>query len=564
MNSLKKTTILAFIALIAIVGCKGKSKENMEQKLSDFIKRHDSLTVSLSKEASLAYWDAAITGKDEAYAKAEALMVKITGVYADSSSFAILKMIKESNEVNDEMLKRQLIVLYNSYLSAQVDTSKLNAVIKLQTTIEKKFSNFRTEVKGKKLSDNDVEGILKTSMNSNELKEVWLAQKTIGSLVNEDIIKIVKMRNEIAKELGFENYHTMSLQLSEQNPEEIENIFNELDSLTKDAFASLKDEMNESFAKKYKIAKTDLMPWHHQNRFFQEAPKLYTVDLDKYYAKQNIEKLTSDYFKGIELPIEDMLKNSNLYEQPGKNQHAFCTDIDNEGDVRVLCNIKPNQQWMGTMLHEYGHAVYDKFMDRTLPFCLREPSHTFTTEAIAMFFGRLSSNPEWLKTMVGISEEEKAEIADDCIKTLRLEQLVFSRWAQVMYRFEKAMYANPDQDLNKLWWDLVEKYQLMKKPSDRNAPDWATKIHIATFPCYYHNYLLGEMLASQFSYYVTEKVLKQTDLRVQNFVGNPEIGKYFTEYVFKPGKKLYWNDMIEKATGEKLTAKYYAKQFIND
>jgi peptidyl-dipeptidase A len=546
------------------VGCKGKSKENMEQKLSDFIKRHDSLTVSLSKEASLAYWDAAITGKDEAYAKAEALMVKITGVYADSSSFAILKMIKESNEVNDEMLKRQLIVLYNSYLSAQVDTSKLNAVIKLQTTIEKKFSNFRTEVKGKKLSDNDVEGILKTSMNSNELKEVWLAQKTIGSLVNEDIIKIVKMRNEIAKELGFENYHTMSLQLSEQNPEEIENIFNELDSLTKDAFASLKDEMNESFAKKYKIAKTDLMPWHHQNRFFQEAPKLYTVDLDKYYAKQNIEKLTSDYFKGIELPIEDMLKNSNLYEQPGKNQHAFCTDIDNEGDVRVLCNIKPNQQWMGTMLHEYGHAVYDKFMDRTLPFCLREPSHTFTTEAIAMFFGRLSSNPEWLKTMVGISEEEKAEIADDCIKTLRLEQLVFSRWAQVMYRFEKAMYANPDQDLNKLWWDLVEKYQLMKKPSDRNAPDWATKIHIATFPCYYHNYLLGEMLASQFSYYVTEKVLKQTDLRVQNFVGNPEIGKYFTEYVFKPGKKLYWNDMIEKATGEKLTAKYYAKQFIND
>lgn len=563
MNKIKQLSFLSIVILITVLSCKNKSKENMEQKLSDFIKKHDSLTVALSKEANLAYWDAAISGKDEDYAKAEVLMVKMTGIYADPSAFAVLKQIKESDGINDETLKRELIVLYNAYLSAQVDTSKLNAVIKLQTQIEKKFSNFRTEVKGKKLSDNDVEEILKTSANSNELKETWLAQKSIGSLVNQDIIKIVKMRNEIAKELGFENYHTMSLQLSEQDPNEIEKIFNELDSLTKDAFATLKGEMDEVFAKKYKISKAELMPWHHQNRFFQEAPKLYEVDLDKYYAKQNIEKLTNDYFSGIGMPIDDLLKNSNLYEQPGKNQHAFCTDIDNEGDVRVLCNIKPNQQWMGTMLHEYGHAVYDKFMDRSLPFCLREPSHTFTTEAIAMFFGRLSSNPEWLKTMVGISDAEKQKIAEDCFKTLRLEQLVFSRWAQVMYRFEKSMYANPDQDLNKLWWDLVEKYQLMKKPTDRNAPDWATKIHIATFPCYYHNYLLGELLASQFSYYVTEKVLKQTDLKVQNFVGNPEIGKYFIENVFKPGKRLYWNDMIEKATGEKLTAKYYAKQFID-
>lgn len=563
MNKFKQLSVLSIVILITIFGCKSKSKENMEQKLSDFIKRHDSLTVTLSKEANLAYWDAAITGKDEDYARAEALMVKITGIYADSSSFAVLKQIKESNSINDETLKRELIVLYNAYLSAQVDTSKLNAVIKLQTQIEKKFSNFRTEVKGKKLSDNDVEEILKTSANSNELKETWLAQKSIGSIVNQDIIKIVKMRNEIAKELGFENYHTMSLQLSEQDPNEIEKIFNELDSLTKDAFAALKSEMDEVFAKKYKISKSELMPWHHQNRFFQEAPKLYEVDLDRYYAKQDIEKLSNDYFSGIGMPIEDLLKNSNLYEQPGKNQHAFCTDIDNEGDVRVLCNIKPNQQWMGTMLHEYGHAVYDKFMDRSLPFCLREPSHTFTTEAIAMFFGRLSSNPEWLKAMVGISEEEKQKIAEDCFKTLRLEQLVFSRWAQVMYRFEKSMYANPDQDLNKLWWELVEKYQLMKKPADRNAPDWATKIHIATFPCYYHNYLLGELLASQLGYYVTEKVLKQTTLKTQNFVGNPEIGKYFIENVFKPGKKLYWNDMIENATGEKLSAKYYAKQFID-
>ena len=86
--------------------------------------------------------------------------------------------------------------------------------------------------------------------------------------------------------------------------------------------------------------------------------------------------------------------------------------------------------------------------------------------------------------------------------------MVFSRWAQVMFRFEKSMYEDPDQDLNRRWWELVEKYQLLKMPAGRNEPDWAAKIHIALYPCYYHNYLLGELLASQLLYHIAGPVLK--------------------------------------------------------
>jgi peptidyl-dipeptidase A len=179
-----------------------------------------------------------------------------------------------------------------------------------------------------------------------------------------------------------------------------------------------------------------------------------------------------------------------------------------------------------------------------------------------MIFGRFSSNAQWMKDMSVITDADKEKIAEDCFKSLRLDQLVFSRWAQVMYHFEKSMYANPDQDLNKLWWDLVEKYQMIKRPADRNEPDWASKIHIATVPCYYHNYLLGEMLASQLYYYITKNILKSEDYRNQSFVNKKEVGDYLIEKVFKPGKKWYWNDMIQNATGEKLTAKYYSKQFV--
>ena len=211
------------------------------------------------------------------------------------------------------------------------------------------------------------------------------------------------------------------------------------------------------------------------------------------------------------------------------------------------------------MLHELGHAVYDKYIDRTLPFALREPAHIFTTEAIANFFGNLASNAKWMKRNLGLTSEETQVIASDVKSYARLEKLVFSRWCQVMFRFEKSMYENPDQDLNTLWWDLVESYQLLKRPVDRDKPDWASKIHVATVPCYYHNYLLGDLLAAQLDAYMANNILGEKD---PCFTGHPEIGEYLKEKVFEPGSRYCWNEMIEKATGEKLTAKYYARQYV--
>jgi peptidyl-dipeptidase A len=249
----------------------------------------------------------------------------------------------------------------------------------------------------------------------------------------------------------------MSLRLSDQDPEQISSLFDELDSLTRGTFTSLKADIDFYLAKKYKLKPEELMPWHYQNRFFQEAPAIYSIDLDSYFKGKDVVKIAKDYYAGIGLDVTGILSKSDLYEKEGKYQHAFCTHIDRSGDVRIVCNLKNNNQWMGTLLHELGHAVYDLNIDMSLPYFLRTPAHTFTTEAIAMLFGRLSSNPYWLRDNAGIDGAEADRISQDVKNNLRLEQLVFSRWSQVMFRFEKSMYADPDQDLNKLWWDLAEK-----------------------------------------------------------------------------------------------------------
>ncbi|HPG73828.1 MAG TPA: M2 family metallopeptidase, partial [Bacteroidales bacterium] len=421
-------SIFIFAALFAAVACNSKSPNNkynaMEQQFIDFVKKHNTVVEPLYKNLTTAYFDASISGADEDYNKAAVYELELTKVYTSAADFAVLKKYVESGQIIDSLLKQELNVLYNAYLSNQADPVMLEEMINLATSIEQKFSVFRAEVNGKKLSDNDIEDILSKSTMSAEVETAWKEAKKLGQVVADDIIQLVKMRNKLAQSLGFSNYHDMSLRLSDQNPEEISRIFDELDALTRSAFEDLKDEIDVYLSKKFNISKDQLMPWHYQDRFFQEAPKMYEIDLDKYYAHCNIEKITIDYFASIGLDITDMIANSDLYEKEGKNQHAYCISIDKAGDVRVLCNIKPNSKWMNTMLHEFGHAVYDKYIDADLSFNLRDPAHTFTTEAIAMLFGRMASNAVWMRDMGIVDASEAAVIAETGVMSLRLEQLV--------------------------------------------------------------------------------------------------------------------------------------------
>jgi len=555
---MKRISLLTgcLMAIILLASCTSK-QEKMEKRLRDFIAAYEQKVIPLQREASIASWNANINNTEENWKISEKASFELQKIFTDKASYNEIKAIKESGTVKDPILLREMDRIFNYYLSGQVDTALIAKQLKMEAEINVKYSNFRATIDGKQVSDNVIEEILKTSKDSKKLQQAWEAHKMIGPVVADDLVKLVKHRNLIATNLGFKNYHDMSLRLSGQDPAEVTRILDELDSLTRGNFAELKGEIDNYFAKQYNIPVTELRPWHYQNRFFQEAPAIYKVDFDKYYKNQDPAKLAAKFYDGLGLNVDKILANSDLYEKPGKNQHAFSTDIDRAGDVRTLDNIQPNSQWMGTILHELGHGVYSFYYDPQMPWELRDAAHTFTTEAIAEMFGRLATDPSWMCDMGIIDRKEADLIKDESFKALRLQQLVFSRWVQVMYRFEKSMYENPDQDLNQLWWDMVEKYQMIKKPEGRNMPDYATKIHIALYPCYYHNYLLGEVLASQLYSYITN-TLNATP----SMVNQPAVGTYLKEKVFYPGARYTWNDMIEKATGEKLTAKYYARQFV--
>lgn len=133
--------------------------------------------------------------------------------------------------------------------------------------------------------------------------------------------------------------------------------------------------------------------------------------------------------------------------------------------------------------------------------------------------------------------------------------LILVRWVLVMLHFERSLYADPDRpDLDRLWWDLVERYQMVPRPAGRDSADWAAKYHIAMAPVYYHNYALGELTVSQVEVWIARKA--------GGLVDNPRGGALLVEHFFAHGARYSWDRLVEVATGEPLRPEYFVDQFV--
>jgi peptidyl-dipeptidase A len=532
----------------------------MDGRFGEFVRDHVAVRQPLETGAALAWWEAATTGEAEAYRRGAALQTRIESLLADRGNFEFLRDLKQSGALGDPLQHRLLEVLYLSHLGRQCSEELLGEIVRLSTDLEERFATFRAELDGDRLSQNDIEHALAHSTDPARRRAVWESSKSIGPAIAADVRRLVHLRNRAARDLGFDDYYRMSLSLAEQSPTEVEALFDDLEKHTREPYRNVKEDLDRELAAGFAIEPDALRPWHYSDPFLQEVPLPTALRLDDLLEERDLLRIASSYFEGIGLDVAGILDRSDVHEREGKNQHAFCIDIDREGDVRALLNLSPTLRWMSTALHELGHGVYDLGIRRDLPYPVRCPSHTFVTEGVAMFFGRLPYTSAWLERMGLTGSRDSGELRRGLRSHQVRRQLVFSRWCQVVVRFERALYADPDGPLQDRWWELVERYQGVRRPEDRSGEDWATKIHIVSAPVYYHNYAIGEMFASQLHRAVLEH-LGDPKGDEGSLVNDLAVGRFLEERVFAPGASLPWPLHVEKATGVPLSVTDFVDQY---
>jgi peptidyl-dipeptidase A len=516
---------------------------------ADFIEKTTEQIRPLEKAFHLAEWEAAVSGSEQAIARERDAQAAYMHFWSDPQLFQTAKRMSEAEQAGDPLLRRQVRLVYLAAARNRQDEATIQRLTGLESRVRRCYYNYRPRVDGRNLSDNQIDEVLKHSHDSTQVRRVWESSKQVGQQVAGDVRELARLRNAAARSRGYRDHFHLSLLLDEIDEQELLDLFEDLENQSREPFKELKAGIDEALCSRFGIAQGQLRPWHYGDRFFQEGPQLGEVDLDSLLAGRDLEQLAVATYTGLGMEVGSILSRSDLYPRDGKNQHAFCTHIDREGDIRTLNNLQPTQRWMETLLHELGHGVYDQYIDASLPWMLRVPAHTFTTEAVAILMGSLTFDPEWYVHVIGAEEERVQTLAASARGDDRAGKLIFTRWCLTMTHFERLLYGNPDADLNTIWWDCVERYQMLKRPEGRQAPDWAAKIHIALVPVYYHNYELGQLMAAQ--------MRKRLEAEAGGIVGRPAAGRWLIDRIFAPGCSLDWRGLVERATGEPLSPRYF-------
>ncbi len=540
------------------------ARSPVESEFAALAAEYEAAFEPLYRKNEQAWWEANVTGADQAFVRKQEAANALVDLHSDRAVFAKLKRFKEQGAVSDPVLRRLLQVMYLAHLPGQADKALQKKIVGLETKVEQAFNTYRGEVDGKALTENEIRRILASTKDSAQAEKAWKAYMAVGGRVAPMLSELVGLRNQLAGQLGFRDYFAMQVYLQEIDETELWRILDDLQAQSEQPYRAIKKDIDAAMSARFGIGEEALRPWHFGDMFFQEPPTLTEDDLSQVYADKDLPALAKAYYESLGLPVDDILARSDLYEKPGKCPHAFAADLDRSGDIRILCNLKPNVYWMDTLLHELGHAAYDKYIPRDIPFVLRTASHGITTEGVALMMGGMAKNEDWLVKAAGLTPADAAGVCRSAQGALRSEKLVFCRWAQVVVRFERAMYAKPDQDLGKLWWDLKQQYQLLAAPEDVTRPDYAAKIHVVTVPVYYHNYVLGDLFAAQVQGHIASVVLSKSDNGGSSFHGRKEVGDYLREKVFAPGNLVSWNELTARATGEPLSARHFVRQFVRE
>ena len=514
-----------------------------------FLRRYEEVARPLGVRHAHAYWDFCCTGRPEHQDVVQEVEETLSDLHADDRVYGAMQGWLQRGEA-DPLALRQLRVLLPDYRRSQVGEPLRKRVIQLSLEVEETFALHRAILDGERLSSNELDRILLSECSEARRLAAWRATRSIGGIVADKVVELATLRNDQARQLGFDDFWSLALDDEEMPEALLTGLLDELQSGSDRAWSDLKRSLDVEFGRLRGKDPEKLDPWDYPDRFLQSIPRTdAATSTDGWFQPETIVRLSREFYRGLGLPVDDIIAASDLLPRDGKYPHAFCIGVDIPHDVRVLCNLDTTTRWMETTLHELGHALYNTHIDPELPWLLREAAHTFVTEAVAMYFGRLVRDPAWLTGVAGVP----APLAEAAGRKVAESQLVFARWALVVTRFERAMYADPSADLSALWWEQTGALQGLDRPAGWAGQDWASKVHVACYPVYYQNYLLGEMLASQLGAVVDARAGGK-------LVGCAEVGDLFVD-LFRDGLSRPWHEAVRTHTGHPLGSSWWLEDF---
>jgi peptidyl-dipeptidase A len=487
------------------------------------------------------------------------------------------ELLKHRGELKELTVRQLDRVLLNAAEGPMTNPQLVAARIEEETQQASTLNGFVFKLRGQPITANEIDNQLSTNRNLAERQAVWEASKESGPVLKPGLVKLQKLRNGVAKELGYADYFALQVASYGMSTEEMIALQDSFMREMRPLYLQLHTWVKYELAKRYGQPVPKRIPAHWlNNRWSQEWPGIVeAADLDPYFKGRSAEwvvKSAESFYTGLgfaKLP-QTFWERSDLYPvKPGegrkKNTHASCWHVDLESDIRSLMSVEPNDYWFHTAHHELGHAYY--FMSYTrpeIPPLLRIGANPAFHEGMGELISLAAGQVPYLQAVGVLPSDFKADETAFLLNDALGDSVPFIYFASgTMTHWEADVYAHnlPPDQWNARWWKYVRDFQGVEPPTGRGEEfcDAATKTHINDNPCYYYSYAIATVLKFQWHDYIARKILHQPPQHC-NYANSKAAGDFLRGIMAKGGSED-WRKVLRDATGEDLSTRAMVEYF---
>ncbi|MDI5831695.1 M2 family metallopeptidase [Shewanella xiamenensis] len=538
-----------------------------------FIQDAEAQMAQLSIEANRAEWIYSNFITEDTAALSAAVGEKVS---AASVKFAT-EAAKYANVELDPANARKLNILRSALvLPAPLDPAKNAELAQISSELNGLYGKGKyCFADGKCMTQPELSTLMAESRDPAKLLEAWKGWREIAKPMRPLFQREVELANEGAKDLGYANLSELWRSQYDMKPDEFSQELDRLWGQVKPLYESLhcyvRGELNNEYGDAI-APKTGLIPAHLLgNMWAQQWGNVYDLvapnDADpgydvtelleqKGYDEQKMVKQAESFFTSLGFaPLPESFWSRSLFLQPKDRDvvcHASAWDLDNLDDIRIKMCIQKTAEDFTVIHHELGHNFYQRAYKQQ-PFLFKNSANDGFHEAIGDTIA-LSITPSYLK-QIGLLEDVPDASKDiGLLLKQALDKIAFLPFGLMIDQWRWKVFSGeitPAQ-YNQAWWELREKYQGVKAPTDRSEADFdpGAKYHVpGNVP--YTRYFLAHILQFQFHKALCETAGDKGPVHRCSIYGNQAAGEKLNK-MLALGASQPWPVALKEVTGTEM------------
>lgn len=521
--------------IVILIGCASKDRVASKDELFVYLDSLERAYENACYAMGIANWN---SYSNEAPAHLDSAKAKFAKIFLDEKRrLTIAEWRNNSGSLADARLSRRLELWHRCFIGGSIYADP--EIAGKENALQQLITDFQFTLGEEPISRAQIGNRLREEPNQQQRHTLWQVAGQLSNKAHDDLIHLIGLRNDRAQKLGFPNYYTLVLYLHAVDEAWLLGTLNELEERTRLPFQTF---INAS-KKKLKVKKFN--PWDFDIAL-REAVSL----PDKYFQSDSVFAILHRFEKTIGFPVDSLPIKEYVKDIP---YGGLSLAIRIPSDSRFLLNPTKGKGFYEVAFHEYGHslqAVYTRVVEPILKGYEWIPGGHCSAyaEGIAELHKEYTDDPKWLSTYTKAKprEIEKYNAGKSIPIVYRTRRLLKD------FFIEYELYKNPGRNAAALEREMYKKYLLVEV--DESTPHlFAANIWYTSYPCYFQNYILAGMMATQLQEALSDRFGGAK-------ITNAEVSAWMVDYLYATGELTEWTDRIREATGKALETGAYLRK----